>query len=63
MPRPQSVALVGVCPRCGESIELLISKKQAKLIVRGFKMDIHQAQLQADDTLALDYEKLKVLVK
>jgi transcription initiation factor IIE alpha subunit len=31
------VALIGTCPRCGESVELVVSKKQLKAIMKGFK--------------------------
>lgn len=33
--KPKTVALIGTCPRCGESVELLVSKKQA--LMKGFK--------------------------
>ena len=35
--KPKSVALIGTCPRCGESVELIVSKKQIKAIMKGFK--------------------------
>lgn len=58
MPNPKMVSLVGTCPKCGESIELVISKKHAKIIFKSFKVNIQQAQLSADKVLQLDYSKL-----
>ena len=34
---PKSVALKGTCPRCGEEVELVISKRQLKAVMKGFK--------------------------
>ncbi len=30
--------LVAVCPKCGESIEITVTKKQAKALLKAFKM-------------------------
>lgn len=35
--KPKSVNLVGTCPHCGEAVELVLSKKQAKALMKGFK--------------------------
>jgi len=35
--KPKSVALIGTCPRCGESVELIVTKKQVKALMKGFK--------------------------
>lgn len=37
MSKPKTVALIGTCPRCGESVQLVVSKKQIKAIMKGFK--------------------------
>jgi len=49
--KPKAIALVGVCPHCGEPIEIVISKKQIKAIYKGFKLPILQAQIQAEKTI------------
>jgi hypothetical protein len=36
--KPQAVALVGVCPYCQESAELILTKKQVKKLLHGFKL-------------------------
>jgi len=35
--KPKSVALIGTCPHCGESVEVIVTKKQLKTIMKGFK--------------------------
>jgi len=35
--KAKAVALVGTCPRCKESVELIVSKKQLKALLKGFK--------------------------
>jgi len=35
--KPKSVALKGTCPRCGEEVELVVTKKQVKALMKGFK--------------------------
>lgn len=37
MRKPKSVSLAGTCPKCGESVEMVISKKQIKALMKGFK--------------------------
>jgi len=50
-PTPTHVALIGTCPRCGESVELIVTKKQAKLIWKTFKLSIKEAQLYGEKGL------------
>jgi len=57
MSKPAYVALVGVCPHCHESVEMMISKKQAKLIFKSFKLNIKDAQLFSDKALELELRK------
>jgi hypothetical protein len=59
LPTPKAINLVGVCPHCGESVEMTITKKQAKIIWKSFKMEMKDAQLSSEKMLCLDYEKLK----
>jgi hypothetical protein len=59
LPTPKAINLVGTCPHCGESVEMLITKKQAKIIWKGFKMEMNAAQLSSDKMLSLDYKKLQ----
>ena len=33
----QAVSVTGTCPRCGESVELVLSKKQLKALLKGMK--------------------------
>lgn len=51
MPRPSHVALVGTCPHCHESVELIVSKKQAKAIFKAFKLNIREAQLKGEASI------------
>jgi len=51
MSRPDHVKLIGVCPRCGESIELVMSKREIKMLYKGFKRPVLEAQLQVEKEL------------
>lgn len=33
----KAVGLKGTCPRCGEEVELVVSKKQLKALLKGMK--------------------------
>ena len=33
----KAVGLKGTCPRCGEEVELVVSKKQLKVLLKGMK--------------------------
>lgn len=35
--QPKAVAVIGVCPKCGESAELVLHRKQAKKLRKQFK--------------------------
>lgn len=35
MPIIKTVALKGTCPHCGEEVEVLVSKKQLKALLKG----------------------------
>jgi len=35
--KPNSVALIGICPNCGESVRVIVNKKQLKTLLKGFK--------------------------
>jgi len=51
----KAVALKGTCPRCHEEVELIITKKQLKAILKGFKTATpSQADLTVTKTLGLD---------
>jgi len=56
MNKPLYVALIGTCPHCKEPVELVISKRQAKLIFKAFKLPTRQAQLYSEKEL----EKLQL---
>ena len=36
-PKPNMVALIWTCPKCGEPIEIAFTKKEIKAILKGFK--------------------------
>lgn len=57
MSTPTHVTLVGTCPRCKEAVELVISKRQAKLVFKAFKMPIKQAQLYSERALELELRR------
>ena len=48
MERSSFVKLVAVCPHCGESVEIVMSKKEVKRMMKEFKMGIKEAQQHAD---------------
>jgi hypothetical protein len=33
----KAVGLTGTCPHCGESVEIIVSKKQLKALLKGMK--------------------------
>lgn len=35
----KAVGLKGTCPHCGEEVELVVSKKQLKALLKGMKAD------------------------
>jgi predicted DCC family thiol-disulfide oxidoreductase YuxK len=58
-PNPAGVALIGTCPYCHEAVEMVITKKQAKLLYKSFKMNIHEAQRLTDKELETELLKSK----
>lgn len=55
MSKVKSVALIGTCPRCGESVEMVITKRQIKAIMKGFKTGSpSQAEITAEKFLGRD---------
>lgn len=55
MSNPKTVSLIGTCPRCGESVELVVSKKQIKAIMKGFKTGSpSEAEIVAETILGRD---------
>ena len=53
--KPKSVALIGTCPHCGESVELVVTKKYLKAIMKGFKAGSPvEANLLAEKLLRLE---------
>ena len=55
MSKPKSVALIGTCPRCGETVELIVTKKQVKALMKGFKTGSPiEAEILAETILGRD---------
>lgn len=55
MSMSKSVALIGTCPHCGETVELVVTKKQIKAIMKGFKAgSLSQAEIVAEKILGRD---------
>ena len=51
----KAVAVTGTCPHCGESVEIVLSKKQLKAILKGMKQDSPaKAEMTAEYILGLD---------
>lgn len=51
----KSVALIGTCPRCGESVEMIVSKRQIKALMKGFKAgSTSQAEIIAENIIGRD---------
>lgn len=52
MRRPKTVGLTGTCPHCGESVQIVVSKRQIKAIMKGFKAGSEaQAEMVAEKFL------------
>ena len=51
----KAVALKGTCPRCHEEVELILTKRQLKALLKGFKAPTpSQANLTVEKTLGQD---------
>ncbi len=48
---PTSIGLVVTCPKCGEPVEIIITKKEIKQIYKAFKYPISKAQLITEKRL------------
>lgn len=46
--KPKAVSLVCVCPHCHESVELVLTKKDLKELLRDFKLPTYQAQIRSE---------------
>jgi len=55
MSRPNTVAVSGTCPQCGTEVQIVMSKKELKMLLKGFKMPIRQAQIQTEK----EFERLR----
>lgn len=42
------VKVLGTCPHCNEAVEMVMTKKQVKMILKGFQMPIMRAQLMTE---------------
>jgi hypothetical protein len=47
--KPKAVALVGVCPYCHESAEVVLTKKQVKKLLHGFKLSARNRAVGVKD--------------
>ena len=55
MGKTNAISLVGTCPRCHESVDLVITKKQVKALLRGFKCgDTSKAEIAVEMYLGRD---------
>lgn len=53
--KPKAVGLKGTCPRCGEEVEVIVTKKQVKALYKGFKCsNPSEAEIIAEQTLGRD---------
>ncbi|MFH0896478.1 MAG: hypothetical protein V1850_00310 [Candidatus Bathyarchaeota archaeon] len=50
------ISMTGSCPRCGESIDISLSKSEIKEILRGFKLG-NIANILAEKRIELSYRK------
>ena len=57
MSTPTAVKLVAICPHCGETVEIILTKKEVKEIYKSFKQPIQYAQKKADEQLLKEYIK------
>lgn len=46
--KPTGVTVVTTCPHCGESVEIVITKKELKAMLKGFKLPVREAQLYGE---------------
>lgn len=51
MSQTKYVKMVGRCPRCGESVDIVLSKKDVKMMLKRMKMPTHQANLEVEKEL------------
>jgi len=50
---PTHVGMIGNCPHCGESIRVILSKKDVKIIYKSFKLPRIAANLNTEVKLHL----------
>jgi len=59
MSRPNAVALVVRCNQCNTEVQIVISKKELKLLLKGFKLPMKEATryVETEYTKTRRYEK------
>lgn len=49
--RPESVALIGTCSQCGTEVQIIVTKRELKAILKGFKLPIDKAQRYSEERM------------
>jgi len=49
--RIKAVKLVTVCSNCGEAVEIIMTKKQLKELLKEIKLPVEQASLRAEERI------------
>ena len=49
--KPKAVGIIGNCPRCGEAVEFILTKKEVKMLMKAFKMPKSKAEIYCEKTI------------
>jgi len=48
MSKPLGVTFIATCPNCGTEVQVVVTKKELKAVMKGFKLPLDKAQLYAE---------------
>ena len=48
--------LIANCPHCGETVEIEVTKREVKEMLKGFKLSLKEANLRSDDFLRRNWK-------
>ena len=50
--KPKAVGIIGTCPKCGEPVEFILTKKEVKALFKAFKLDSKsKAEIYVEKTI------------
>jgi len=56
--RVRVMKMVGVCPHCGETVTVILTKPELKEMLKGMKMPIHDANLLLEQQVKVRMGKI-----